>query len=142
MLVKFHSASWQAILAALAVIPLLGLASVPRVSAESRISVSVSPATASVRAGGGTQQFTATVHNDWHHRGVRWTLSGAGCSGSTCGTLSATTSASGAPLTYTAPPNVPNPATVTLTATSVSSTSKKASANITVTVIGETAAAG
>ena len=133
MLVKFHSASWQAILAALAVIPLLGLASVPRVSAESRISVSVSPATASVRAGGGTQQFTATVHNDWHHRGVRWTLSGAGCSGSTCGTLSATTSASGAPLTYTAPPNVPNPATVTLTATSVSSTSKKASANITVT---------
>ena len=133
MLVKFHSASWQSILAALAVIPLLGLASVPRVSAESRISVSVSPATASVRAGGGTQQFTATVHNDWHHRGVRWTLSGAGCSGSTCGTLSATTSASGAPLTYTAPPNVPNPATVTLTATSVSSTSKKASANITVT---------
>src|SRR6266550_1101971 len=117
MLVKFHSASWQSILAALAVIPLLGLASVPRVSAQSRISVSVSPATASVRAGGGTQQFTATVRNDWHHRGVRWTLSGAGCSGSTCGTLSATTSASGAPLTYT----------------SVSSTSKKASANITVT---------
>src|SRR6266566_1678471 len=103
MLVKFHSASWQSILAALAVIPLLGLASVPRVSAQSRISVSVSPATASVRAGGGTQQFTATVHNDWHHRGVRWTLSGAGCSGSSCGTLSATTSASGAPLTYTAP---------------------------------------
>src|SRR5437588_4523371 len=84
-------------------------------------------------SGGGTQQFTATVHNDWHHHGVRWTLSGAGCSGSTCGTLSATTSASGAPLTYTAPPNVPNPATVTLTASSVSSTSKKASANITVT---------
>jgi hypothetical protein len=133
MLVKFHRASWQSILAALAVIHLLGFASVPRVSAQSRISVSVSPATASVRAGGGTQQFTATVHNDWHHRGVRWTLSGAGCSAGTCGTLSATTSASGAPTTYTAPPNVPNPATVTLTATSVSNTAKRASATITVT---------
>ena len=133
MLVKFHRASWQSILAAFAVIPLLGFASVPRVSAQSRISVSVSPATASVRAGGGTQQFTATVHNDWHHRGVRWTLSGAGCSASTCGTLSATTSASGALITYTAPPNVPNPATVSLTATSVSNTAKRASATITVT---------
>ena len=133
MLVKFHRASWQSILAAFAVIPLLGFASVPRVSAQSRISVSVSPATASVRAGGGTQQFTATVHNDWHHRGVRWTLSGAGCSASTCGTLSATTSASGAPITYTAPRNVPNPATVSLTATSVSNAAKRASATITVT---------
>ena len=133
MLVKFPRASWQSILAAFAVIPLLGLASVPRASAQYRISVAVSPATASVQAGGGSQQFTATVRNDWHNRGVRWTLSGTGCSSSTCGTLSATTSASRTPITYTAPPNVPNPATVTLTATSVSNTAKRASATITVT---------
>ena len=133
MLVKFPCASWQSILAAFAVIPLLGLASVPRASAQYRISVAVSPATASVQAGGGSQQFTATVRNDWHNRGVRWTLSGTGCSSSTCGTLSATTSASRTPITYTAPPNVPNPATVTLTATSVSNTAKRASATITVT---------
>src|SRR4029077_13072381 len=52
---------------------------------------------------------------------------------SACGTLSATRSASGTPITYSAPPNVPNPATVTLTATSVSNTAKRASAAITVT---------
>jgi hypothetical protein len=133
MFVKFHRASWQSILAAFAVFPLLGLASVPRVAAQSRISVAVSPATASVQAGGGSQKFTATVRNDRRNRGVLWKLSGAGCSGSPCGTLSATTSASGNPITYTAPLNVPNPATVTLTATSVSNTAKSASATITVT---------
>ncbi len=133
MLVKFHRASWQSILAAFAVIPLVGLAFVPRATAQYRISVTVSPTTASVQAGGGSQQFTATVRNDRRNRGVRWTLSGAGCSGSTCGTLSATTSASRTPITYTAPPSVPNPATVTLTATSVSNTAKRASATITVT---------
>jgi hypothetical protein len=127
------SPSCRTCLAPLAAFTLLGLAAVPRVAAQSRISVSVSPATASVRAGGGTQQFIATVSNDRHHRGVRWTFSGAGCSGSTCGTLSAASSASGTPITYTAPPNAPNPATVNLTATSVSNTLKKASASITIT---------
>jgi hypothetical protein len=133
MFVKFHRASWQSILAAFAGFSLLCLASVPRVSAQSRFSVAVSPATASVQAGGGSQQFTATVRNDPHNRGVRWTLSGAGCSGSPCGTLSAATSPSGAPISYSAPPNVPNPATIILTATSVWNASKGASATITVT---------
>jgi len=133
MLVKFQRASGQSILAVFAVIPLLGLAFVPRATAQYRISVTVSPSTASVQAGGGFQQFTATVRNDRHNRGVRWTLSGVACSGSPCGTLSATTSASRTPITYTAPPNVPNPSTVTLTATSVSNTARSASATITVT---------
>jgi hypothetical protein len=133
MLVKFHHASRQTILSSFTLLLLLGLAFVPQVSAQSRITVSVSPATSGVQAGGGAQQFTATVRNDRHNRGVRWTLSGAGCSGSACGTLSATTSASRTPITYTAPPNVPSPATVTLTAISVSNTAKSASATITVT---------
>jgi hypothetical protein len=133
MFVKSHHASWHSILVAFVVFALMGLGSVPRVSAQSRITVAVSPATASVQAGGGSQKFTATVRNDRHNRGVRWTLSGAACSSSPCGTLSATKSASGTPITYTAPPNVPNPATVTLTATSVSNTAKSASATITVT---------
>ncbi len=133
MLVKFQRASWHSILAVFAVIPLLGLAFVPRASAQYRISVTVSPSTASVQAGGGFQQFTATVRNDRHNRGVRWTLSGVACSGSPCGTLSATTSASRTPITYTAPPNVPNPSTVTLTATSVSNIARSAYATITVT---------
>jgi hypothetical protein len=133
MTVKSHRASWQPIFALLAVLPLLGLVFVPRASAQSRISVSVSPTTASVQAGGGSQRFSATVRNDRHNRGVRWTLSGGGCSGNACGALSATSSSSGTPITYTAPANVPSPATVTLTATSVSNTAKSASASITIT---------
>ncbi|HYL83436.1 MAG TPA: pyrrolo-quinoline quinone [Candidatus Angelobacter sp.] len=133
MNVKFHRASRQFVSTAFAILALLGLASTPRASAQSRITVSVSPATASVQAGGGSRQFTATVRNDRHNRGVRWTLSGGGCSGSSCGTLSATTSTSGTPIAYTAPPSAPSPATVTLTATSVSNTARSASAIITVT---------
>jgi hypothetical protein len=99
-------------------------------------SVTVSPTNASVTAGTGTQNFAATVMNDYLSRGVTWALSGAGCSGATCGSLSNMTSSS---VTYTAPSAVPNPATVTLTATSVNDTSKSSTATITVTA---TAAAG
>ncbi|HZC66784.1 MAG TPA: hypothetical protein VE545_09440, partial [Candidatus Dormibacteraeota bacterium] len=83
-----------------------------------------------------TAQFTATVANDTQNKGVMWALSGAGCTGSACGTLSASTSASGAPITYTAPAVIPSPAVVTLTATSVGDASKSASAAITLTAGG------
>src|SRR6267378_1778552 len=106
----------------------------PGSTAQTRITVSVSPASASVQVGTGTQQFTATVRRDWRNRGVLWTLSGAGCTGSACGTLSATSSASGTPITYRAPSTVPTPATVKLTATSVSNSTRSATATITVTV--------
>ena len=94
------------------------------------ISVSVSPTTASAPSGYGTQPFTATVSNDFQNKGVTWSLSGAGCSGSTCGTLSQVTTTS---VTYNAPASVPSPATVTVTATSISDTTKSGSATITVT---------
>ena len=98
----------------------------------SAIVVTLSLTTASVQIGT-TQPFTATVQNDSQNKGVTWTLSGAGCSGATCGTLSATSSASGAAITYTAPASVPTPATVTLTATSVADGTKSAAATITIT---------
>jgi hypothetical protein len=94
------------------------------------ISVSISPNTASVPSGYGTQAFTATATNDFLGRGVTWSLSGAGCSGSACGTLSRITASS---VTYTAPLNVPNPANVTLTATSIGDATKSAPATITLT---------
>src|SRR5882762_1186692 len=94
------------------------------------ITVSVSPTTASVPTGYGTQAFTATVGNDFQNRGATWSLSGAGCSGSTCGSLSKITTTSA---TYTAPLNIPNPATVTITAAAVGDTTKAASATITIT---------
>ena len=80
-----------------------------------------------------TTSFTATVANDSQNKGVTWALTGAGCSGATCGSLSTTSSASGVAITYTAPASVPAPAVVTLTAKSVTDTSKTAAAAITVT---------
>ncbi len=93
------------------------------------ISVSVSPSAASVPIQG-TKQFTAAVANDSSNKGVTWSLSGTGCSGAACGTLSSTSSN---PVTYTAPATVPNPATLTVTATSVADTTKSALATVTVT---------
>jgi len=98
-------------------------------------SVTISPTSASVKAGTGTQNFTATVMNDYLSRGVTWALSGAGCSGATCGSLSNMTSSS---VTYNAPTAA---ATVTLTATSVNDTSKSATATITVTAAAAAGAA-
>jgi hypothetical protein len=100
--------------------------------APAAIAVTLAPPTASVKLGA-NQPFTATVANDSSNKGVTWTLVGAGCSGAACGTLSANSSASGAPITYTAPASAPNPATVTLTATSVADATKSAAATITVT---------
>ena len=103
------------------------------ITAPPVIAVAVSPNTASVQAAGGTQGFSATVTNDAQNKGVSWTLSGVGCAGTACGTLSANASASGAGITYTAPASVPTPAVVTLTATSVSDGTKSAAAAITLT---------
>jgi hypothetical protein len=102
----------------------------------SAIAVTLSVTTASVQVSA-TQAFTATVQNDSANKGVNWALSGAGCSGATCGTVSPASSASGAAVTYTAPASVPTPATVTLTATSVADGTKSASATITVTATSQ-----
>ena len=56
--------------------------------------VTVLPGTATVQASL-TASFTASVANDPKNEGTSWTLSGAGCSGAACGSLSGTTSASG-----------------------------------------------
>ncbi|HVS88306.1 MAG TPA: hypothetical protein VHF01_08790, partial [Candidatus Acidoferrum sp.] len=114
---------------------LLGLAgcgsySPPSQPPPTSTSVTISPTSASVPTGTGTQNFTATVMNDYLNRGVTWALSGAGCSMATCGSLTNVTTSS---VTYNAPTAVPNPATVTLTATSVNNTAKSAAATITVT---------
>ena len=94
------------------------------------ISVNVTPATASVPTGNGTQNFSASLANDSSHQGVIWSLSGAGCTASACGTLTNVTTTS---VTYNGPANVPSPATVTLTATAVADSTKTATATVTVT---------
>jgi hypothetical protein len=94
------------------------------------IIVAISPASVDVQTGNGTQAFTVTVQNDTQNKGAAWALSGAGCSGAACGTLSNVTTTS---VTYTAPAAVPSPATVTLTATSVADAGVSAASEITIT---------
>jgi hypothetical protein len=93
------------------------------------IVVSVSPTTTSVQVSA-SANFTASVQNDSQNKGVTWSLSGAGCSGTTCGILTNVTATSA---TYTAPASVPLPATVTLTATSVADSTKNALATVAIT---------
>src|SRR5882762_7367461 len=68
--------------------------------------VTVSPSSAAVQTGG-VQQFTATVSPNGANQAVTWSLSGAGCTGASCGTIDATGK-------YTAPANIPNPPTLRL----------------------------
>ncbi len=104
--------------------------SAPSQPPPSPTSVTITPASASLQASTGTQNFTATVGNDYLSKGVTWALSGMGCNGATCGSLTNMTTSS---VTYNAPAAVPNPATVTLAATSVNDTMKSSTATITVT---------
>lgn len=89
------------------------------------ISVSISPATALMTVGA-QRQFEATVKGSTNGA-LTWTVSGTGCTGSACGTV---TSAG----LYTAPTTVPNPPTVKVTATSQADTSRSASATVTITL--------
>jgi IPT/TIG domain len=98
-------------------------------TAPQPITVAVSPTTASVPAAFGTQVFTAQLTNDTQVKGVSWSLSGAGCSGVTCGSFTNVTTSS---VTYNGPASIPSPATVTLTATSIADNTKTATAIITV----------
>lgn len=97
------------------------------------IEVALSQTAATVQAGA-TTQVTAMVANDPRNAGVTWKLTqnGTSCSPG-CGAVAPSSTASGAPVTYTAPATVPNPATVTLTATSAADATKAASSTITVT---------
>lgn len=85
------------------------------------ISVTVSPKPGAATHAGSAVPFTAAVSNDPSAAGVNWTLSGAGCAGPNCGTLTPTTNTA---VNYTPPAISPNPNTITLTATSRADASK------------------
>ncbi len=93
------------------------------VTVRAPIAVSVTPAVAQVLVGA-HQQFTGTVTGT-SGTSVSWSVSGAGCSGATCGTVS-----SGG--LYTAPSVTPTPPQVSVTATSVADPSKSGTATVTV----------
>jgi predicted dienelactone hydrolase len=102
----------------------------------SGVNVSVAPSTASLQAAA-TQQFSATVSNDSTNSGVNWSLTqnGTSCSPG-CGTIAPSTTLSGSPSIYTAPPTPPASNTkVTVTATSVALLAASGSATATVLAI-------
>lgn len=67
------------------------------------VSVLVTPASSTVQAGT-TTTLSATVSHDPSGQGVTWTVS---CAAAPCGSVSPTTTASGAATTYIAPPSPP-----------------------------------
>jgi hypothetical protein len=89
------------------------------------VSISISPTTASLKAGA-TQFFFATVHGTGNIA-VAWQVNGTVGGDSTVGTIS-----TGG--LYQAPSNIPSPATVTVTAISQADTSKTASSSVTITL--------
>lgn len=87
------------------------------------VRVTVAPTSAILHVTCG-QKFNATVHNT-ANQGVSWTVSGAGCAGTSCGKVDATG-------LYFAPATVPNPPTVNVTATAAADTTKSAEATATI----------
>ncbi len=96
------------------------------ISTSSGISVSVSPQNAGITI---TQTLSLTPTTT-DSSGVNWSVSGSGCSGVACGTLSAATSLTGVAVTYSAPSTA---GVYTITASSVTNNSITATATIGVT---------
>jgi len=84
-------------------------------------SVIVSPSSAQLKPGAQLQFSTTGAANDV----VIWGLMGAGCSGISCGEITADG-------LYTAPAIAPSPSTVTVTATSLSDLSQAGTATVTI----------
>lgn len=97
------------------------------------VAVAVAPASVSLQTDA-TQQFTASVTGA-SNTAVSWKVSGSGCSGTACGTITSTGS-------YTAPAAVPSPANVTITVTSQQDTTKSASASVGITAAPATPSSG
>jgi hypothetical protein len=93
------------------------------ISAVASVSVSLSPQSAQVSTGG-QLQFAVTVTGTTDSV-VIWSVTGAGCSGVTCGTMSTTG-------LYIAPAVVPSPPNVTVTVTSLADVTAKASSTVTI----------
>jgi len=89
------------------------------------VAVTVTPGSAIVLAGGGTQAFQANVANAGSNTGVTWQVNSIIGGNATVGTISSTG-------LYTAPATIPTPATVTVTAVSVADPTRSASATVTV----------
>jgi Putative Ig domain len=97
-------------------------------SSSTPVSVTLSPSAAQAVDQGQQVTVGASVAHDSANKGVTWAVSGTGCSGSACGTITSTSTSA----TYTAPSSVSANMSVSLKATSVADTTKSAAVSITV----------
>ncbi len=84
-------------------------------------------------ATGGTAVFTATLTpapNSNPSTAIAWSVSGAGCSGATCGTIAATGANTAS---YTAPASAPSPNNISISATPAADSAKTASVTVMIT---------
>ncbi len=95
-----------------------------QVTVTPAVTVAVSPGTAMVVAGSGTQRFTAAVANSANTT-VSWQVNGLAGGNSVVGTITS----SGM---YSAPTVVPSPATVSVTAVSAANSSRSGSSQVTI----------
>jgi len=94
--------------------------------AAAAVLLSINPTSATVPTAT-TDSFTASVTGTTN-TAVAWSLSGAGCSGISCGTLST----SSLTAIYKAPVVAPSPPSVSVVATSMAAPNKSASASVTI----------
>jgi len=107
-----------------------GISSALQVTVYGRFIILDSPQTIGA---GNSVQISAQVYSDPANQDAAWALQ---CAAADCGSLSAPTSASGAPVTYTAPPPpVPADLNVTVTVSSVSHPDVQATTTITVAAV-------
>ncbi len=92
------------------------------------VSIAINPHTTQTLAAGQSQPFTATITNT-SNLTANWTVSGTGCTGAACGTITPST-VGAAPATYTAPLLLPTPPTVTIKATSAADNTKSDTVNV------------
>jgi hypothetical protein len=98
------------------------------VTLTSPVTVGITPTSATVLVGTGTQSFTASVSNSTN-TAVTWTVNGIAGGNATVGTISSAG-------LYTAPAQIPSPATVTVSALAVADPLVSASAVVTVAHVG------
>ena len=122
---------------ALALVPggLLAVVFAAGCSSGPPISISLSPTSVQGLQQGQTAPIVATVINDLSNAGVTWSLSGTGCAGASCGTLTNQTTTSAI---YNAPASLPSNLFVTVTATSVTHPLKSSSMGIALVAIAVT----
>ncbi len=108
------------------------------VSVTSRFTLAISgPSSATVSSTTNFAALLTPIPGSNPSSSIRWSVSGAGCSGAACGSIAAL--GSGATASYTTPATAPSPSQVSITATPIADPSKAQAIQVTITPLPVTA---